>query len=158
MPKKLQSQTVNSEARVNQKTKGFAGRPPVNDRVTTSVSVSLTLLRAAHKAALAALSEPRKASTKNQLRDLVNGLERRLGPRLDPAWQPSGKAAKRGKAVAYRVVLPDGTDTRVASLRKAAALAGVQAASLSVGLSRGGGRYVRRRGDSALTVERIMAR
>ena len=130
---------------------------PINHAVgATSLSVTLTLLRQARLALLAAAGEARTASVKNQCTDVVNGLETRLGPRVNPDWQPDVKdSVERGRpAKYYRVVNPDGTEAVVRGLAAAAKRAGISKGALAVALSRGGGRYSRAVGESALTVEK----
>lgn len=122
-----------------------------------SMAVTLTLLRNLHAALLAGAGDARTASIKNQLTDAVNGLERRMGPFVNPAYTPDGNGTAGRAARGYRIVKTDGKEVLTKDIAKAAALAGLTVGSLRVALARGGGRYVRKRGAAPMQVERLLA-
>lgn len=157
MVKTLPERAQRESNSVNPAPKGKPGRPLTNAGLTVSVRLSLNTARRVHGALLAGANEARKASIKNQLTDAAAGLALLLGPRLDPAWAPPAKAERGANAIGYRVVNADGTDSTVPTVRQAAALAGIRPQSLAVLLSRGRGTYRRKRGDSAITITRILA-
>jgi hypothetical protein len=121
------------------------------------VTVTVTLLRNTLLALTAAASEARTPALKNQLTDAVNGITERLGPAVNPDWQPDGNGLTRRRVKGYRVINPDGTETVVATLATAAALAGLTVRSMAVRLSQGGGKWQRKRGEQPMQVERILA-
>ena len=133
------------------------GRPRAADGSTARLTVSVVLLRKVLNALETGAADAQTESIKNQLTTAAHGLAERLGPLADPDHKPAQPAEPRPKRTGWRVVLADGTEHRVKSVGHAASLLKVKESSLRVMLSQQGGRYSARRGDSAVTLEPILA-
>lgn len=124
------------------KPRGKAGRPASPTTKAPRKSVPLTTLRKVYQALDAAHNAPRLASTKELVYSAAKDLARAVGAALAEDYAPPaprpGHKGPAPKAVAYHVVLADGTEHVVPTLEQAATLYGCQPNSLRAMLARGG--------------------
>lgn len=119
------------------------GRPANPGGPALAVYVAVTKLRRWEAMLTKYLDHPRSARARQAVRDVREEIIDRLGPAVDPAWKPEQRrniVRTRRDSVHWEIAGPDGSVTSHPTVKSAAAQWGSKPNSLTVMLSRGGGK------------------
>lgn len=119
------------------------GRPANPDGPALAVYVAVTKLRRWEAMLTKYLDQPRSALARQAVRDVREEIIERLGPAADPTWKPEQRrniVRTSRDSVHWEITSPDGSVTSHPTVKDAAAQWGSKPNSLTVMLSRGGGK------------------
>lgn len=119
------------------------GRPPNPDGPALAVYIAVTKLRRWLAVLEKHNENPRSARSRQSMRDLALEIAERLGPAADPAWKPEQRRSivrTSRDSVQWEITGPDGSVTKYDTVKEAAVAWGSKPNSLTVTLSRGGGK------------------